>query len=416
MKSILMVSMGIALSCHTFASERRSLEDILEIAYKNSPAIQSSEHRANAEESLISSSAAMDDPVIGISTLDRNVKTRYGTISQKIRFPNKYFLQKKAQSKRADSFKSNLDMTRLMVRQEVISLYYSIYSVQKIMGLTRANMQAVKDFARIAEKKYAAGNSTQGDSMKAHLELTQLELDLINLKQEEDSLQEMLKAVVGEDSFESLNLVSLKLPVPDFDTNFITGSDSKLESEMLQKSPKIKAQVSVVKESEYRSKLAKWEYAPDFQVQYQQRLAGEPVDSHIFSVGITIPLWFWKKNSKSSAANSMKMAQEFKLNDVTRRLIAKVRDLSGKVESGKKTLKIYETSLIPQAQGAYNSSRAAYRASKTSFLDLLDSERSLYRVKKGFYKSLRQYIGYVTKLETQLGFTVSDMNFKNEVR
>ena len=171
-----LIALAMFFAQVSFAGEARSLQEVLELAYQNNPGIIASRHTLNAEESLVTSKATLDDPMIGVSNLNRNVRTQYGTITQKIRFPTKYILQAKAQNSRADSHQSKLDMKRLEVRQKIISLYYTIYSTQKIIRLTKANMQAVKEFARVAEKKYAAGKSPQGDSMKAHFELTQLEL------------------------------------------------------------------------------------------------------------------------------------------------------------------------------------------------------------------------------------------------
>lgn len=400
----------------SLAGDARTLGEVLDLAYRNNPGIAASRHSLEAEESLVTSKATLDDPMIGVSTLNRNVRTQYGTITQKIRFPTKYALQAKAQSSRADSQRSRLDMKKLEVRQKVTSLYFAIYSAQKIIQLTKANMQAVKEFARVAEKKYAAGKSPQGDSMKAHFELTGLELDLIRLKQEEEALQDNLKAVVNDRSFERLRLTNLKITTPKFLSNEISDSLPELTSTLQGKSPIVKTQSHLLKEAEYKSSLSKWEYAPDFQLQYQQRISGDPEDSKIYSIGVTFPLWFWKKGSEASAASSRRIAQEYRLTDTTQKMIAKVKDLKGKVLTGVKTLKIYETSLIPQAQGAYNSTRGAYRANKTSFLDLLDSERSLYRVKTGFYQSLKQYVTHLSELETHLGFTVSDLSEKREVK
>ena len=153
----------------SFAAGYKSLEEVLDLAYKNNPGIAASQYSLDAEKSLVISKATLDDPTIGVSTLDRNSRTQYGTITQKIQFPVKYIFQAKAQSSRAESFKSKLDMKKLEIRQQVISLYYAIYSTQEIIQLIKANMQTVKEFARVAEKKYAAGKSPQGDSMKAQL-------------------------------------------------------------------------------------------------------------------------------------------------------------------------------------------------------------------------------------------------------
>lgn len=405
---------GISLISNSFAQDETvekppSLTQVLSRAYEKNASIASFRHSFEAEKSLVTSKATLDDPMIGVNTLRRGMNTQYGTISQKIRFPVKYFLQANAQSSRADSYKAELEAEKMRVRAQVSSLYYSLYSTQKIIQLTEANMQAVKEFARVAEKKYAAGKSPQADSMKAHFELTQLELDLIRLKQEEEGLQESLRAVVNDSELQDLALSGIELPTPTFTSQTLGKDLSALTAQLKNKSPVLKKEESLLEEAQHQSTLASWEFAPDFQLQYQQRISGEPADSKIYSIGITFPLWFWKKSAESSAAASREIAQEFRVTDSTRKLVAKVVDLRGKVEAGSKTLEIYKTSLIPQAQGAYNSSRAAYQANKTSFLDLLDSERSLYRVKTGFFRSLRQYVHQLGELESHLGFSVSNL-------
>ncbi|MCB9026433.1 MAG: TolC family protein [Bdellovibrionaceae bacterium] len=276
-------------------------------------------------------------------------------------------------------------------------------------------MEAVKELLfAYKEKKYVAGKSPQGDSMKAHFELTQLELEVLTLHQQEEALQENLKALVNDMEFENLELSHLLLSTPKFNNNHITDSLPQLQAFLQNQSPNIKFQAQALKEAEYKSSLAKWAYAPDFQLQYQQSISGEPSDSNIYSIAMSIPLWFWKEKAEASAANSKMLAQEYRLKDTLQKSIAKVKELKGKVETGIKTLNIYETSLIPQAQSAYNSTRSSYTANKTSFLDLLDSERSLYRVRIGFYQALKQYVNQLSQLESELGFSVSNLEIKNK--
>lgn len=415
MSRLKLVAMAMFFSLSSFANAAKTLDEVLELAYKNNPELNSNRELIAAEEALIVSKATLEDPMIGFSNLNRNMETQYGTITQKFRFPVKYVYQAKMQKSRFESQKSNLEIKRFAVRQKVTSLYYSIYSTQKLIELTMANMQAVKEFARVAEKKYAAGKSPQGDSMKAHFELTQLELDLLRLQQEEGSLQSYLKAVLNDQRMVDLHLEKMDVRIPIIALKDIGTSVSEVEAKLERSSPRIRAENQMLLEADYARKLAQWEFAPDFQLQYQQRISGEPTDSKIYSVGMTVPLWFWKKSSEATAASAKKMAREYQLQDVKQKAMALVNDLKGKVDTGLKTLKIYETSLIPQAQGAYNSSRAAYRANKTSFLDLLDSERSLYRVKTGFFKALRQYVDQLGELESQLGENISNLTGNHEV-
>lgn len=413
-KTLLIIS--LIFSSSVFAESANSLRELLQMAYKNNPGIKEDFQSWKAEESMIVSKSTLDDPMIGISELNRGSKTQYGTVFQKIRFPSKYMYNSYAQDSRAHSFRSSFEAKKLEIREQVISLYYSLYSKQKIIQLTQANMESVKEFARVAEKKYAAGKSSQGDSMKAHFELTQLELDLIRLRQEEQALQDNLRSILNSSNFESIDLSSLSLLVPTFEEEKILSVESELLKQLRDNSPLLKKEHYKLKEAENLSRLAKWEFAPDFQVQYQQRISGDPVNSKIFSVGLTLPLWFWKKSSEASAASAKKMAQEYRYQDVGIKLVAQIKGLRGKAGTEAKTLKVYQTSLIPQAQGAYNSSRSAYQASRTTFLDLLDSERSLYRVKTGYYMSLKLYVETLSRLESQLGFQVSNLVTFDEVQ
>ena len=135
-------------SWSSFAKDISSLEEILRVAYLNNFLIKSNHFNYDAQKWLIISKATLDNPMIGVTTLDRNTQTKYATFTQKVRFPTKYVLAAKSQRSRANSYQAKLDFSKLRVRQEVISLYYSIYSIQKIIRLTRANAQAVRDFAR----------------------------------------------------------------------------------------------------------------------------------------------------------------------------------------------------------------------------------------------------------------------------
>ena len=71
--------------------------------------------------------------MIGISELNRGSKTQYGTVFQKIRFPSKYMYNSYAQDSRAHSFRSSFEAKKkkLEILEQVISLYYSLYSKQK---------------------------------------------------------------------------------------------------------------------------------------------------------------------------------------------------------------------------------------------------------------------------------------------
>ena len=389
--------------------QAQSLSEVLHQALSTNADLKSEVAKVKAEDSLIAAQATLEDPRIGISKMDRGMETTYFTISQNIRFPLKYYYQAQMQKEKFQAAKEELSVKEFELRSKIISKYYELFSLQKRIQLTQANMQAVREFSRVAERRYAAGTSTQSDSMKSHFELTQLELELLRLQEEEDTLQSDMKALLSDSSKADMQLSQLELVAPKFEVEPLNRGLDELKKLLEEKSPQIKAEKHRLASINKASQLAKWEFAPDFQLQYQQRIEGQPEDAEIFMVNMTFPLWFWKKGSEASAANSKAVSQEYKLRQEIDNAIAEIKSLKSKVENNLKSLTIHKTSLIPQAQGAYNSSKAAYRANKTGFLDLLDSERSLYRVKNSYYQSLTRYVRNLAQLEAVLGFLISDI-------
>jgi cobalt-zinc-cadmium efflux system outer membrane protein len=88
-----------------------------------------------------------------------------------------------------------------------------------------------------------------------------------------------------------------------------------------------------------------------------------------------------------------------------------VRALSEKAESFEKMLRVFETSLIPQATSSLNSARSAYASGKSGFMELLDAERSLYQVRIDYYKALSKYADAVAALEKTAGVSLSTLPF-----
>lgn len=148
----IVLALVLGVTTGATAQESRTLDQVLQLAFANSAELAAAERSVAAQEALIASQYSLEDPMVGVSSLDRGNVTKYGVISQRLRFPVKYYLQGKAQRSRASSSSSMWAMKKYSLRKQVVSLYFSIFSTQKIIQLTKANMDAVREFARVAEK------------------------------------------------------------------------------------------------------------------------------------------------------------------------------------------------------------------------------------------------------------------------
>jgi len=89
-----------------------------------------------------------------------------------------------------------------------------------------------------------------------------------------------------------------------------------------------------------------------------------------------------------------------------------IEDLLVKIETAERLVKLYETSVLPQAEQAVKSSDIGYRADRVDFLNLLESQRQLEEFKLEYYRALVMQNQGVARLEQVLGTHI--FNIKNE--
>jgi cobalt-zinc-cadmium efflux system outer membrane protein len=395
-----------------------TLEAALSRAQISNPEIAGAVARAEGEHSVIKSRYWLDNPRFGLMQ-EKNLYLMQGlsgpelgtmslwSVTQDIKFPTKYFLMGSMQKARAQGADEQAQAKRLEIRKKVISAYYNWFSVSRVIALLEAQREALREVARSAESRHATGAVPQQDEMKAHVEQTRIETDILMAQEELQTDEASLNVLWSEDAAEPIELPEGELAAPKLKLqSLVTG---KLAA---SNSKKVKIAQAMADEASNQKALAGWSFAPDFALSYKKAFSGAPADNYAIGLEVSFPLWFFVKQSgEYSQASSQAIEAEKNLEKAGREVSAGSRTLMAKVRAQSKLLEIYETGLIPQATSTLSSSRAAYRAGRVNFLELLDSERSLYSVRIASYRTLAQYVEYVTQLEELLGKSVSTLPF-----
>lgn len=395
-------------------AEHLSLEVALNTALKANPEIAASSARSDAEHAAIRSQYWLDNPRFGLMR-ENNLtlmEIQMGpmnlfSITQEVKFPTKYFLMGSAQKSKAESADHQLSAKRLEVRKKVISSYYSLFAVNRIVSLLEAQRETLVEVARSAESRHATGAVPQQDEMKAHVEQTKIETELLIIQEEREAAEAALSALLNQDATQKLDFPSKDLPVPKLKVTL-----DQIPEVARTSSTQVKSAIALSEEAEKRKSLAGWNFAPDFALSYKKAWTSAPTDNYAIGIELSVPLWFFmKQTSEYASASAQAVEAEKNLEKVKRGLTADIRSLTAKVKAHEKLLQIYETSLIPQATSTLSSSRTAYQAGRTNFLEFLDSERSLYGVRIAYYRTLVQYIEFLTQLEEASGSSLSSLPF-----
>lgn len=408
----LVLSFGMSILCS--AASPLTLDSALSTALESNPEIQASVAQADAEHSRIKSQYSPDNPKLGLMRENNMnlMEIQMGpmntwSVTQEIKFPTKYFILGSAQKSKAESSDHLLSAKKLEIRKKVISAYYNLYAVNQVISLLEAQRETLREVARSAESRHSTGAVPQQDEMKAHVEQSKLESDLLLVHEEREAAMASLLALLNQGPSEAPFVSEKKLPIPKVNVAF-----EEIPKIAATQSKQIKGALALSEEASFKKNLAAWNFVPDFSISYKKAWTSAPADNYAFGVELSIPLWFFAKQSgEYSSASSQAIQSEKMLETEKLQTGSNIRSLLAKVRSHEKLLQIYETALIPQASSTLSASRTAYRAGRVNFLELLDSERSLYNMQIAYYRSLAQYVEFLTQLEELTGSSLSSLPF-----
>ena len=183
---IIIISILLIISSSLFAQD--ALNQYLELAAKNSPALKAKFNEYNASLEKIPQVGALPDPQLTFGYFIMPVETKNGPQQAKISFSQMfpwfgtldnredvYVSAAKAKYEEFEEAKSNLFF-------EVKSTYYNLYFIDKGIDITVDNIKILESFKQLALIKIEAGSASAVDELRVEMELADLENSLAFLK------------------------------------------------------------------------------------------------------------------------------------------------------------------------------------------------------------------------------------------
>jgi len=157
------------------------LAEVLSEARERNPELRAARARADAMAAVPAQVSAYDDPTLSyeawnvpeslrIDRADNNIFR----LSQKIPFPGKRGLA--GEIARRDAARSSHDVgsVELELDAAVKRAFYELWEAHARLAVFTREKELVERFTRIAEQRYATGEATQSDVLRAQVELTHL--------------------------------------------------------------------------------------------------------------------------------------------------------------------------------------------------------------------------------------------------
>ncbi|KMP11165.1 transporter [Candidatus Nitromaritima sp. SCGC AAA799-C22] len=317
-------------------------------------------------------------------------------LSQLIELGSKRALRAAATSLSKDLAGWDYEAKRVDVLVQVSKTFTEVLGAQKKLDLMRDLMSLAKKVRSTVSERVKAGKVSPIEEIKAGVALSSTRIELKRAKKELETARKRLGATWGNNN-------------PKFQT---------AQGNLLEISP-IPSPESLVKHISNNPDLARWstEIAqrqavidreksnsiPSITLSGGYRRLGE-TDDNAFIFGVSIPLMFFNRNQGAiraslhqlAKAESDKRTAEVRINSALTEAFQALAIAHTEAEA-------LNTQVLPGAQKAFDAINEGYRFGKFGFLDVLDSQRTLFQSKVQFLNALTAYHKAVADVERLIG-------------
>ena len=394
--------------------ESTPLAALIDEATRSNPEIRAARLEREAAQQRIAPAGALTDPTLEVGVLNLPVNTfnfrqdemtmKMIGLGQRLPYPGKRKLREELAEQEAEATGHRYQETVNRVVRNVRVAYFNLALNGTATRLTRRNRDALAQLFEIAQAKYAIGQGNQADALKAQLQLSRMADDLIRLARERREIEGELNAALGR------HPGATKIIPEPLELTFPAGPATAAQMQELTAQPQLLALQNRITRSQKTLDLAAKEYFPDLDLKlaYGQRDRAQDgmyrSDMIIFTVGINLPVWRSTKLAPMVAEAEAMRGQALELYQAQQNeILMQIHHQSAAADQNLESARLYESTIVPQAKLAVESSVAAYRVNRLDYLSVLDSQMQVFNVELAYAAAIAGYNKALAELDLLTG-------------
>lgn len=388
-----------------------AVEEYIQFALNQNPDIQAARKRMEAMAHQVPVAASLPDPMMNLTVQPEPVQTASGqqefivSANQKLHWFGKLETRAGVAEAQTNVARAQLAAAELDTIAKVKRAYYELYFIQQATDVTEAEQRLLAEIRDVANTRYRTGQTSQQDVLRADLEISNVENDLIRLRQQLTSGQARLARLLHV-APQTRVLALSELRPEQAPRNL-----EWLQQQAVAARPELHAQLAALERDQQAVELARLNYKPDVTVGFSWidvSTAGvSPVangdDSFLLTAGFNLPVYRKRLDSsvRSAEAKAVSTARGYdSLRDGT---LEEVTDLFAKARSQQDLLMLFRDDILPKARQTLEVSGKAYNVGEVDFLQLIDNWRQLLRYEIMYRRSEASLRQTLAELERVVG-------------
>ena len=387
-----------------------SVESLLAAAREHSPDIRMVRLEAEAARERIQPAGALPDPVLRIelenitrngsqtATLDptRTGDTKY-TLMQPLPFWGKRDLRRDVASAEAEQASGRAADTWAEVASRIKGLYAQYWLTGQSLQLTRENIELTRRLEQVAQARYAGGLAAQQDAIRAQLERSAMDAEVVGMESEFHHLMVFINAMLARPSAATLAVPVALRPIP------ARLDGAALNDRLLAANPQLAIETARVGGAGKSRDLAYRNRYPDLTLGVAPMQVGNRVDAWSLMLEMNLPLQQGTRRSQERESERMLEAAAARKEALGHRLMGELNSALNNLEGARSTEQITRNRLLPQAELTFKSALAGYENGKVDFATLLDAQRQIRNARVALLRAQASQQMRLADIERLLG-------------
>ncbi|MCH7574403.1 MAG: TolC family protein [Candidatus Marinimicrobia bacterium] len=395
----------------------------IQLLLANNKQVQAAEKAYQAATASIRAKGKLPDPMIEGVGFVQPIETRNGPtelqimLGQKIPLWGKLRRQRQIAEEQAAIAALNLRHSQVEVVWQMRTAWEDYLRLERSLQILKSYREELNSFRSNALAQYSTGGGiTQHPILKLQIEISLIESKINSLQSDLQSRNNDLVALF-DGKFEAQLFAAQRTPMPPTEAvDFWLAQARELN-------PGYRKSLLELEIASLQHELARRKNYPDLLAGVTYSFIGPDgagtapalgKDAMGVKVGLNIPLWFGKNRARVQSAELMVASKDELAQETWNRLENGVRSTLHALHEIEETYLIYGGQLIGESEQMLASAFSAYETGKISFLDVLDSQRMVVRVRLEFesVEARRRIVS--AKLLKATGATQYEEDLKNE--
>lgn len=398
--------LGIALLTVSCLLSGQSLADAGEVTFsqalqraqENNPNMAAANWQVDISHAERKQAGLIPNPELSWEVEDTRSDTRTTTVqlTQPIELGGKRGARIEVAQRGIDIAALGLEQYRNGLRAEVIQAFYGALQAGMRVELAEQSRQIAQRALGIAQGRVKAGKVSPIELTRAQVQLAELELESTGAQRDRRIAEDRLQLVMGQ------SVVSELRPQGDATRLPEVPATSRLLS-ALAASAELRSAQTTIDQQDAAFALEKTQRIPDLNVSVGSQYSAADRE-RVNLIGLSMPLPLFNRNQGNILAAARRADQSRDLRNAAElRLRNEIQAAAAQWQSAQVEIQAFESTILPSAQQAVDSTARGFEMGKFAFLDVLDAQRTLIQSRAQYIQSLAVATDSWVQLERVLG-------------